>query len=200
MLRPLRPSSSSQNTASKMDHSLPRDGLWVGGDYPHIESTSRCGLEQELLPNSANADRNRKCQASSGRALPDTESPEIILQSTRTQGRPQRMLREVYNALSDCQEGLQDNPQIPPSEVSGPALEPSEGKEADHTSERGNDQEEEELQTLLPRLLDAFDPDTPPGEVHAGFCHLSCYVCCLLCVRVGDMCQYAVLVGTELSM
>ncbi|XP_005361585.1 dystrotelin [Microtus ochrogaster] len=163
MLRPLRPSSSSQNTASKMDHSLPRDGQWVGGDYPHIESTSRCGLEQELLPNSAKADRNRKCQASSGRALPDTESPEIILQSTRTQGLPQRMLREVYNAPSDCQEGLQDNSQIPPSEVSSPALEPSEGKETAHTSERMNDQEEEELQTLLPRLLDAFDPDTPPG-------------------------------------
>ena len=106
----------------------------------------------------------------------------------------------VYNAPSDCQEGLQDNPQIPPSEVSRPALEPSEGKETDHTSERRNDQEEEELQTLLPRLLDAFDPDTPPGEVHVGFCHLSCYVCCLLCVCVGDMCQYTVLVGTELSM
>ena len=200
MLRTLRPSSSSQNTASKMDHSLPRDGQWVGGDYPHIESTSRCGLEQELLPNSAKADRNRKCQAHSGRALPDTGSPEIILQSTRTQGRPQRMLREVYNAPSDCQEGLQDNPQIPPSEVSSPALETSEGKESDHTGKRSNDQEEEELQTLLPRLLDAFDPDTPPGEVHIGFCHLSCCVCCFLCVCVGDMCQYAVLVGTEISM
>ncbi|XP_041487634.1 dystrotelin [Microtus oregoni] len=163
MLRPLRPSSSSQNTVSKMDHSLPRDGQWVGGNYPHIESTSRCGLEQEFLPNSAKTDRNGKCQASSGRALPDTESPEIILQSTRTQGCPQRMLREVYNAPSDCQEGLQDNPQIPPSEVSSPVLESLEGKETDHISERRNDQEEEELQTLLPRLLDAFDPDSSPG-------------------------------------
>ncbi|XP_057619221.1 dystrotelin [Chionomys nivalis] len=163
MLRPLRPSSSSQNTVLEMDHSLPTDGLWRGEDYSHIESVTGCSLEQELLPNSAKADRNRKCQASSRRALPDTESPEIILQSTRTQGFPQRMLREVHNAPSDCQEGLQDNPQIPPSEVSSPALEPSEGKETDHTSERRNDQEEEELQTLLPRLLDAFDLDTPPG-------------------------------------
>lgn len=201
MLRPLRPPSSSQNTASKMDHSLPRGGLWRGGDYSHIESVTRCGLEWELLPNSAKADRNHKCEASSGRALPDTESPEISFQSTRTQGRTQRILREVHNSPSDCQEELQDNPQIPPCEVSSPALEPSEGKERDDTSERRNDQEEEELQTLLPRLLDAFDRDMPPGEVHFGFCHLSCYVCCLLCVHVFEIrCQCAALVGTELSM
>ncbi|XP_038194274.1 dystrotelin [Arvicola amphibius] len=163
MLRPLHPSSSSQNTASKMDHSLPRDGLWVGGDYPHIESVTRCCLEWERLPNSAEADRNSRCQASSGRALADSESPEVVLQSTRIQGHPQRMLREVRNSPSDGQEGLKDNPQIPPSEVSSPALQPSEGKETDHASERRNAQEEEELQTLLPRLLDAFDLDTPPG-------------------------------------
>lgn len=201
MLRPLRPPSSSQNTASKMDHSLTRGGLWRGGDYSHIESVTRCGLEWELLPNSAKADRNHKCEASSGRALPDTESPEISFQSTRTQGRTQRILREVHNSPSDCQEELQDNPQIPPCEVSSPALEPSEGKERDDTSERRNDQEEEELQTLLPRLLDAFDRDMTPGEVHFGFCHLSCYVCCLLCVHVFETrCQCAALVGTELSM
>ncbi|CAO2624793.1 Dytn [Lemmus lemmus] len=163
MLRPLRPSSSSQNTASKMDHSLPRDGLCGGEDYSHIESVTRYGLKWELLSTSAKADRNHKCQASLGRALPDTKSPETIFQSTGTQGRPQRTLREVHNSPSDCQEGLQDNPQIPPSEVSSPALEPSEGKEIDHTSERRHDEEEEELRTLLPRLLDAFDLDTPPG-------------------------------------
>lgn len=201
MLQPLCPPSSSQNTASKMDHSLPRGMLWRGGDYSHIESVTRCGLEWELLPNSAKADKNHKCQASSGRALPDTESPEVSFQSTRTQGRPQRMLREVHNSPSDCQEGLQDNPQIPPSEVSSPALEPSEGKEIDNTSERRNDQEEEELQTLLPRLLNAFDLDMPPGEVHFGFCHLSCYVCCLWCVHVFETrYQCAALVDTELSM
>lgn len=188
MSQPLRPSSSSQNTASKMDHTLPRDGLWGGGECPHIKSAARCGLEWELLPNSVKADRDHKCPASSGRALPDTESPEMVLQSTRTQGHPQRMLREVHSSPSDCQEGLQDNPQIPASEVSSPALEPSEGNEIDHTSERRNEQEEEEPHTLLPRLLDAFDLDTPPGERHFGFCHLSCYVCCLLCVYVFETC------------
>lgn len=174
MLRPCHPSLSSQNTASKIDHSLPDDGLWRGGNSSHIKSVTRVGPEWELLPNSTKADRNLKCKVSSGETLPDSQSPEIIFQSTGTQSHPQKMLREGHTSPSDCQKGMQDNPQIPPAEVSSPALAPSAGKQIDHISEK-IDLEGEELQTLLPRLLDVFDLDTT-GEVHFGFCHLRCCV------------------------
>uniref|UniRef100_A0A8C2ME89 Dystrotelin n=1 Tax=Cricetulus griseus TaxID=10029 RepID=A0A8C2ME89_CRIGR len=159
MLRPCHPSLSSQNTASKIDHSLPDDGLWRGGNSSHIKSVTRVGPEWELLPNSTKADRNLKCKVSSGETLPDSQSPEIIFQSTGTQSHPQKMLREGHTSPSDCQKGMQDNPQIPPAEVSSPALAPSAGKQIDHISEK-IDLEGEELQTLLPRLLDVFDLDT----------------------------------------
>ncbi|XP_059134110.1 dystrotelin [Peromyscus eremicus] len=102
ILRPLHPSSSSQNTASKIDDSLHSDGLWRVGDSSHIKSVIRYGPEWELLPNSAKADRNHKRQTSSGKALPDSEPPGTILQSTRTQGHPQERLKEVSTAPSAC--------------------------------------------------------------------------------------------------
>ncbi|XP_040608734.1 dystrotelin [Mesocricetus auratus] len=159
VLQPCHPSLSSQNTASKIAHPLPDDGLWRGGNSSHIKSVTRVGPEWELLPNSTKADRNHKSQASSGEALPDSEPPDIILQSTRTQNPPQKMLREVHTSPSACQEVLKDNPHILPAEVSSHALAPSAGEETDHISEK-TDVEEEGLQTLLPRLLDAFDLDT----------------------------------------
>ncbi|KAL6068990.1 hypothetical protein STEG23_032106, partial [Scotinomys teguina] len=162
-LRPLHLLSSSQNTASKIDRSLPSDGLRRVGDAAHIKSVTTSGPEWELLPNSTKTDRNHKCQASSGRALPDSEPPEVILQSTRTQSHPQKILKEVRTAPPACQEGLQDNPQIPPAEVSSPAVASSTQKETNHISESRNDLEEQELQRLLSRLLDAFDLDTPSG-------------------------------------
>ncbi|XP_052605609.1 dystrotelin [Peromyscus californicus insignis] len=163
ILRPLHPSSSSQNTASKIDDSLRSDGLWRVGDSSHIKSVIRYGPKWELLPNSAKADRNHKCQTSSGKALPNSEPPETIWQSTRTQGHPQERLKEVRTAPSACQEGLQDNPQTPPAEASSSAVAPSAGKETNLVSERRNDLHEQGLQTLLSRLLDAFDLGTPSG-------------------------------------
>uniref|UniRef100_A0A8C8U3C4 Dystrotelin n=1 Tax=Peromyscus maniculatus bairdii TaxID=230844 RepID=A0A8C8U3C4_PERMB len=163
ILRPLCPSSSSQNTASKIDDSLHGDGLWRGGDSSHIKSVIRYGPEWELLPNSAKADRNHKRQTSSGKDLPDSEPPETILQSPRTQGHPQKMLKELRTAPSACQEELQDNPQTPPAAARGSAVAPSTEKETNHVSERRNNLHEQELQTLLSRLLDAFDLDTPSG-------------------------------------
>ncbi|XP_051046598.1 dystrotelin [Phodopus roborovskii] len=163
MLQPLHPSLPLQNTASKTDHSLPDNELRRGGDSSHIKSVIRDGPEWELLPKSTKTDRNHKCQARSEKALPDSEPPEVILQGTRTQSHPQKMLREVHASPSACQEQQQNNPRIPPAEVSSPALASSAGEEVDHISERLIDLEEEELQTLLPRLLDAFDQDTPSG-------------------------------------
>ncbi|KAL1771006.1 dystrotelin [Sigmodon hispidus] len=163
MLQTPHPASASHSMASKTDYSLPCDGLWRG-DSSSTQSATRYGPGWKLLPEYANTDRNHKRQTSSGKALPDSENPEIILQSTRTQSNPQKMLREVHTSSSACQEGLQDSPQIPPAEVSSPAVAPSAEKEIDHqTSEMRNVLEEEELQTLLPRLLDAFDLDTPSG-------------------------------------
>lgn len=176
ILRPHCPSSSSQNTASKIDDSLHGDGLWRGGDSSHIKSVIRYGPEWEVLPNSAKADRNHKRQTSSGKDLPDSEPPETILQSPRTQGHPQKMLKELHTAPSACQEGLQDSPQIPPADARSSAAAPSTEKETNHISERRNNLHGQELQTLLSRLLDAFDLDTPSGEAYFGFCPLSCVV------------------------
>ncbi|XP_036028895.1 dystrotelin [Onychomys torridus] len=163
ILRPLHPLSSSQNTASKTDESLRGDGLCRVGDFSHIKSVTRYRPEWELLPSSAQAGRDHKRQASSGKALPDSEPPKTILQSTGTQSQPQKMLKEVHAAPSACQEGLQDNPQTPSAEASSSAVAPSTGKEMNHISEKRNDLHEQELQTLLSRLLDAFDLDMPSG-------------------------------------
>ncbi|XP_021029013.1 dystrotelin [Mus caroli] len=159
MLQPLHP-SSPQTTASKIFHSLPDDGLWRGGDSSHIKRVTRDGPEWEPLPNSAKVDRKHKCQASSGKALPDSEPQEIILQSTRKQNHPQKMLRKVHSSPSAHQE---DKLQIPPTEVNIPAQTLSAGKEMESCSEKRNNLEDEELQALLPRLLDAFDLDSPTG-------------------------------------
>ncbi|XP_031224707.1 dystrotelin [Mastomys coucha] len=163
MLQPLHPSSSPQTTVSKIVHSLPENGLWRGGDSSRIKRVTRDGPEWEPLPNSAKVDRKHECQASSWKALPDSEPPENILQSTRKQRHPQKMLTEVHSSLSADQEELQDNLQIPPTKVNSPAQTPSAGKEMDCFSEKRNGLEDEELQALLPRLLDAFDLDSPTG-------------------------------------
>ncbi|XP_051010494.1 dystrotelin [Acomys russatus] len=150
MLRPLHLSSSPQKTTpSKTDHSLPDDVFWRG-DSLLIKSIIRDSASWELHADPAKADESHKCQAGSGKALPDSELPEIILKSNRTRSHLQKVLKE-------------DNPRIPPAEVSNSAQTPSPGKERDHASEKRNAPEEEELQALLPRLLDAFDLDTPSG-------------------------------------
>ncbi|XP_021054787.1 dystrotelin [Mus pahari] len=163
MLQPLHPSSPPQTTASKIVHSLPDDGLWRGGDSSHIKRVTRDGPEWEPLPHSAKVDRKHKRQASSGKALPDPEPQEIILQSTRKQNHPQKMPRKVRSSPRAHQEELQDNLQIPPTEVNSPAQTHSAGKEMECFSEKRNNLEDEELQALLPRLLDAFDLDSPTG-------------------------------------
>ncbi|XP_003750755.3 dystrotelin [Rattus norvegicus] len=160
MLQPPRP-SSPQTTVLKIVHSLPDDGLWRGGNSSHIKSVTRDSPEWEPLPNSAKVNRKHKCQASSGKVPPDSESPEIIFQSTSKQSHPQKMPREVHSSPSARQEELQDSLQIPPTEVSSPTQTP--GKEMDCFSEKRNDLEDEELQELLPRLLDAFSLDSSTG-------------------------------------
>ncbi|XP_034352961.1 dystrotelin [Arvicanthis niloticus] len=163
LLPPFHPSSSPQTTVSKIVYSLPEDGFWEGTESSCIESVTRDGLEWEPLPTSAQVDRKHKCQASSGKALPGSESPEIILQSTRKQSHPQKMLRKVYSSPSAHQEELQDSLQIPPTEVNNPAKTPSAGRAIDWFSEKRNNLQDEELQTLLPRLLGAFDLDSSTG-------------------------------------
>ncbi|XP_052049470.1 dystrotelin [Apodemus sylvaticus] len=162
MLQPLHP-SSPQTTVSKIVHSLPDDGLRRGGDSSNIKRDTRDGPEWELLPNSANVDRKHKCQASSVKTLPDSEPPETILQSTRKQSHLQKMLRKIHGSPSAHQEELKDNLQILPTDVNSPAQMPSAEKEMDCFNEKRNNLEDEELHELLPRLLNAFDLDSPTG-------------------------------------
>ncbi|XP_055472246.1 dystrotelin [Psammomys obesus] len=164
MLRPLHPSSSAQNTVPKTDRSLPEDGSQRRGASSHSESTTDDDLEWEPLPNSAKADRSHKRPSSSEKALADSEPPEIISQSPGTPSHPQKIPREASTSPSALQQGLQDNSLVPAAEESSCARTPSEEEKRTHgASEKRIDLEEEDLQVLLPRLLDAFDIDTPSG-------------------------------------
>uniref|UniRef100_A0A8C8Z1E2 Dystrotelin n=1 Tax=Prolemur simus TaxID=1328070 RepID=A0A8C8Z1E2_PROSS len=161
ILQPLHPSSSTcQNMVSKVDH-FSAESFWKGGDSFQIKDSTGDSSEWEPLPNPAKVDRS---QANAEHALPNSESPETILQSTRAQSQARKMPKEILSSLSICQEGLlQDTPQMAPAEVSSPALAPSERKDTGNINERKDELEEEELQELLSKLMDAFNLEMPSG-------------------------------------
>uniref|UniRef100_A0A2K6FRB2 Dystrotelin n=1 Tax=Propithecus coquereli TaxID=379532 RepID=A0A2K6FRB2_PROCO len=164
MLQPLHPSSSTcQNMVSKVDHSS-AERFWKGGDSFQIKNSTGGSSKWEPLPNPTKVDGSHRSQANAERALPNSESPETNLQSTRAQSQAHKMPKEILSSLFIYQEGLlQDTPQMAPAEMSSAALAPTERKDTGNIEERKNELEEEELQELLSKLMDAFNLEMPSG-------------------------------------
>ncbi|MBZ3889808.1 Dystrotelin [Sciurus carolinensis] len=161
MSQPLLPVSSLQNMMSRVDHFSA--GKSPKEDISQIKNVTENGPEWEPLPNPAIVDAS---QANAENALPRSESPETLLQSTRLQSYAQKIPKEILSSLPSRQEGLlQETPQIPPPEISRPALAPAERKEIINIKERNDQLEEEEIQELLSKLMDAFNLEKPSGKV-----------------------------------
>ncbi|XP_075861486.1 dystrotelin [Microcebus murinus] len=166
VLQPLHPSSSTcQNMVSRVDHSS-AERFWKGGNSFQIKNSTGDGSEWEPLPKPAKVDRSHRSQTNAEHALPNSESPETNLQSTRAKAKSQaqKMPEEILSSLSTYQEGpLQDSPQMAPAEMSSAALAPAERKDSGNIKKRKDELEEEELQEILSKLMDAFNPEIPSG-------------------------------------
>uniref|UniRef100_G3U1S7 Dystrotelin n=1 Tax=Loxodonta africana TaxID=9785 RepID=G3U1S7_LOXAF len=165
-LQPLHPlSSSCPNMVSKSDLSLTKR-FWRKGDSSWIKNITEEGSEWEPLPNSTAVGRSHPSQTNTEHALPNPEPPEAILQprsvrSSRAQNQAQKMMKQ---SLPSAQDGLLlDIPQFIPAEISSPALAPAERKETTNIEERKDELEEEELQELLSKCMDAFTLEMPSG-------------------------------------
>uniref|UniRef100_H0XJP7 Dystrotelin n=1 Tax=Otolemur garnettii TaxID=30611 RepID=H0XJP7_OTOGA len=165
MLQPLHPSSSSsQNSASKVDHSS-AERFGEGGDSFQIKNSPEDGAAWKPLPNPTNVDRSHRNQANAEHGLPNSASPEATVQSIEAQSQAQKMPKEMLSSPSICQEGPpQDTLQMAPAEMSSPALAPTERKETSIITKKKDELEEEEMQELLSKLVDAFNLETPSGQ------------------------------------
>ncbi|XP_035161343.3 dystrotelin isoform X2 [Callithrix jacchus] len=163
-LQPPRSSSSSfQNVETKVDHS-PTERVPKGGDYLQIKNASEDGSRWDPLPNPEEVGRGHRSHTNAEHALRNPQLPETALHSTRAQSQIQKMPKKVISALPSCQEGLkQDTPKKAPGETSSPALATVERQEAGNIEERKVELEEEELQELLSKLMDAFNLEMPSG-------------------------------------
>ncbi|XP_036712952.1 dystrotelin [Balaenoptera musculus] len=167
VLQPLRPSSSWQNMAAKRDHGNGEESLQRGGESSQIKGATEDHSEEETLPKSTVIDGSYQGPAHAEHVLPNSESPEAILQpgstqSTRARSQAQKTSKEIFSSLSSSQEGLlQDTSQIAPTEMNSPALAPVERKGAVNIQEGKDELEEEELQELLSKLTDAFTLEMP---------------------------------------
>ncbi|XP_011849271.1 PREDICTED: dystrotelin [Mandrillus leucophaeus] len=163
-LQPPRPSSSSfQSVGTKVGHSS-TEKVPKGGDYLQIKNATEDASRWEPLPNPDEVDRSHRSHTNAEHVLRNSESPETTLHSTTAQSQTQKMLRKVISALPSCQEGLkQDTPKMIPAERSSPALATTEKKAAGNIKERKDELEEEELQELLSKLMDAFNLEMPSG-------------------------------------
>nr|XP_058157242.1 dystrotelin [Dasypus novemcinctus] len=168
-LQPRRPSSSScQNLVSKKDHSS-AEKFWRGGASSQIKNATEKGLESESFPNPTVIDRSHRLQANAEHTSPNSGSPEAILQlksvqSTRAQSQAQKTPKAILSSLPSSQSGFWPcHPQIVPAKMSSAALILAERKETVYIEEEKNEQDEEELQQLLSKLLDAFPPEMPSG-------------------------------------
>lgn len=188
MLQPLHPASSSrQNTVSKGDHGK-GERFHRGEGSSQVKNATEDGSECQSLPKLTETDRSHRRQANSEHALPNPESPEAVLlpkpmqspraqsmqspraqisraQSPRVQSQAQKCWKEILSSPSSSQEGLlQDTPQITHAEIHSPAPLPVERKETLHIQEE-DELEEEELQELLSKLMDAFTLEMPAGKI-----------------------------------
>lgn len=129
------------------------------------------GLEWEPLLTPTMIEKSQPSRAKVEHALPNSESAEAILQpastqSTRAQGQAQKTSKEIFSSSTSPQEGpLQDTPQIAPTEISSPIPASMERKETVNISEEKDELEEEELQELLSKLMDAFTLEMPEGKI-----------------------------------
>lgn len=169
MVQPLHPLPSfSQNMVSKGDHGKGKR-FQRGGDSSQLKNATEDGSERESLPSHTVKDRNGS-QANIERGLPNSDSPEAILQrkstqSTRTQSQAQKTSKEILSSPSSSHEGLmEDTPKIIPAEIHSPALAPVERKETLNIQEEKDELEEEELQELLSKLMDAFTLEMAAGK------------------------------------
>ncbi|XP_048201696.1 dystrotelin [Perognathus longimembris pacificus] len=159
ILLPHHPSSSCQNIVCKASHSS-SNRIWKGGEPPQMKNASERSPEWEPVLNSAVIDESHRSQAHAESSLSHTEPPKNTMQSTEAHSHPQKMPKEIPSFLSSCQK---ERLQIPPAEMSTAALAPEERKEIVSIRERENEQDGEELQDLLSKLLEAFNPETMPG-------------------------------------
>ncbi|KAI6051642.1 dystrotelin [Marmota monax] len=160
VLQPLHPVSSHQNTMSRVDHFSAVKPL-DGGDFSQMKNVTENSPEWEPLPNPAIVNGS---QADAENALPNLESSETLLQSTRLQSYAQNIPKEILSSLPSCQEGLlQEDPQISPPEKNRPARVPAERKEMANIKERNDDLEKEEVQELLSKFMNAFNLEKTPG-------------------------------------
>ncbi|XP_023615089.1 dystrotelin [Myotis lucifugus] len=164
--QPLHP-SSYQNMISKSDHEKDKS-FWKEEDSSQSKNASADGPEWEPFLNPPVVDKSQQSQAKVEHALPNSESPEAILQptstqSTRAQSQAQKTAKEIFSSPTGPQEGLlQDTPQNAPTEIHSPTLPPMERKETVNIQEEKDELEEEELQELLSKLMDAFTLEMPP--------------------------------------
>ncbi|XP_072816790.1 dystrotelin [Vicugna pacos] len=181
MLQPLQPSSSScQNMVAKGDRGKGEKKFWKGGDSSQTKDATGGNPEQEALPKSLAIDGSHQSQARAGDALSNSESPEVVLQprstqSTRARSQAQKTVKELLSFLPSSQERLlQDTPQTAPTEMNSPVLAPAERKETVSIQKAKDNVEEEELQELLSKLMDAFILEMPSGPQSSAHTDLYC--------------------------
>ncbi|XP_036174605.1 dystrotelin [Myotis myotis] len=163
--QPLHP-SSYQNKISKSDHEKDKS-FWKEEDSSQSKNASVDGPEWEPFLNPTVVGKSQQSQAKVEHALPNSESPEAILQptstqSTRAQSQALKTSKEIFSSPTSPQEGLlQDTPQNAPTEINSPTPPPMERKETVNIQEEKDELEEEELQELLSKLTDAFTLEMP---------------------------------------
>ncbi|XP_028364318.1 dystrotelin [Phyllostomus discolor] len=166
MLQPAHSSPSCQNMVSKGNHGM-GEQLWKKEDSSQIKSAIEDGSEWEPLPNPTVANRSQQSETKVEDALPKSEPPQAILQpssmqSTRAQSPTQETTREIFSPSPSPQERLlQDTLQTDPAEINSPTLAPMERRETVNIQEEKDELEEEELQELLSKLMDAFTLEMP---------------------------------------
>lgn len=88
------------------------------------------------------------------------------MQSTRAQSQAQKTSKEIFSSPTSPQEELlQKTPQIAPTEINSPTLAPMERKETVNIQEEKDELDEEELQELLSKLMDAFTLEMTSGKI-----------------------------------
>ncbi|XP_006759515.1 PREDICTED: dystrotelin [Myotis davidii] len=163
--QPLHP-SSYQDMISKSDHEKDKS-LWKEEDSSQSKNASVDGPEWKPFLNPTLVDKSQQSQVKVEHALPNSESPEAILQpkstqSTRAQSQAQKTSKEIFSSPTSPQEGLlQDTSQNAPTEINSPTPPPRERKETVNIQEEKDELEEEELQELLSKLTDAFTLEMP---------------------------------------
>ncbi|XP_045662100.1 dystrotelin [Ursus americanus] len=169
MLQPPHPSASSCH--SMISKGVHGKGERFGreGDSSQVTSATEDCSEWEPLADPTTVERGHQSQANAEHPLPNSESPEAVLQlmstqSTRAQSQAQKISKEIFSSPPGSQEGpQQDTSQIVPAEANRPALAPAEGKETLNIQEGKDEQEERELQELLSKLADVFTLEMPSG-------------------------------------